>query len=191
MVTHEKDRHFSRAQSIFGSPALKNPTPRPRQKDIKLCNSTLSSFEFILGWTCWQDQKHLKLAMIAELQKKEPQMVTPSPEFLRVVSSWTLSPPPKAAVPKPSRIGIILQGQFYVYKVDRKLVAKTNDVTGSSHQARTVIVFVGKPRKTTLHIPCSNYHYLLGLLSTMAMPSLRLFILSSSSLACNIDFSCR
>ena len=71
-----------------------------------------------------QDTKILKLAILNENFKDEKHMVVPGPDVLKKISSWTLRPPLNAAW--ASAIGIILQGQFYVYHVDSRLVEKAN-----------------------------------------------------------------
>ena len=63
-----------------------------------------------------QDNRHLKLAKLHKVQKKEPQLVDPGAKYLAFVSSWTLRPPRNAAGPSLSAIGVILHGQFYIYQ---------------------------------------------------------------------------
>ena len=79
--------------------------------------------------------KETKLLEVAALQSKVAQFVSPPPEALEKLSSWTLLPPKQAAVKNPKKIGVLLCGQFYIYKVDKKLVEKTNEEVGTKHKA--------------------------------------------------------
>ena len=81
-----------------------------------------------------QDNRHLKLAKLHEVQKTQPQLVAPRAKYLAYISSWTLRPPKNAAGPKPSAVGVILLGQFYVYNACPERVEKANNELGSTYK---------------------------------------------------------
>ena len=82
-----------------------------------------------------QEQKKTKLLELAVVKTKVRQFVAPTQSAIEHLSSWTMKPPPNAATEKPSNIGVILVGQFYVYGVTKKMAKRTNKVLGSTYQA--------------------------------------------------------
>ena len=84
---------------------------------------------------CWQEAKTSKLLEIALLKSKEKQFAAPPRKELEQRVSWTLLPPTHTHSASPKKIGVLLQGQFYVYKADRALVKKVNEKLSAGYKA--------------------------------------------------------
>ena len=142
---------FSTLCLLQDDPAKPTVSPSRQRKARPGSPKPKLSEEYLLSsWGCymllcqlipWQDTKHLKLAMLKEGLQDEPQFAVPPPKKLARVSSWTMKPPAQTARSRPSCIGVILQGSFYVYQANQAYIDRANDAMGMRHKATTALIF--------------------------------------------------